>query len=160
MSIPITKTHHLPLAYWLLFAYIEPFEAINGAFMTHFLPHTYYTANALMPSSLAASTTISPATQIVLSQLATMYLGFGLVEIIITRLCGDMRVWRAYVAVLVLSDACYLYSLRPLGAEAYWRADLWGVVGWGNFGLLYLHTILRVCFLVGWGVRKVGGKED
>lgn len=160
MSSPITKTHHLPLIYWLFFAYVEPFEAINGAFMTHFLSHTYYTSNALMPASVAATTTISPATQIVLSQLATMYLGFGLTEIVITRLCGDIRVWRAYVAAQVVSDLCFLYSMRPLGLETYWRADLWNLVAWGDFGILYVQLIIRLAFLAGWGVRKVGGKVD
>lgn len=159
MDSPI-EFYQMHVIYWLFLAYAEPFQAIMGGFITHFRSHYYYTSNANMTSAEAAATIITPATQIALSQLATMYVGFGLTEIIITRLSRDMRLWRAYVLALVAHDALYLYSMRPLGLETYWRPDRWNLVTWGDFGILYVNTIIRLCFLAGVGVKRTAEKDE
>jgi len=144
---------HIPLIYVVLLAYYEPLSALNGALIVHLWPQHYYALNAMIPESDPAAA-ISPATHMVLMQVAGLYVAWGLSEAIIFHRCKDMGTWKIFIASLLLSDLGILWSVHPLGWEAYWRLDRWNYIAGANFALCYSFFVLRVCFLLGVGIRR------
>ncbi|TQV94454.1 hypothetical protein V2A60_005497 [Cordyceps javanica] len=149
----------LPLIYRLFFLVLEPVSALVGAYFCHARQARYLTL--LDASSAAAATYATGAvplgTSVALSQLAAMYLFFALNEAVVLRSTGDLRVWRAVLAVLLLADLAHLYALRalaapPRGSGVYHDVLAWNAADWGNVPWVYAGAALRVCFLAGVGM--------
>jgi len=52
----------------------------------------------------------------------------------------------------------------PLALEkgvenVYWKVGEWTGTEWGNVGFVYLCLVVRVAFLLGFGVKKVEGRK-
>ena len=139
-----SQTIQVGLQYRIFFLYIEPFFTLLGAYYAFFQPQTYL---LLTHAASAPKYGIPTSTQIVMSQLANLYLLFAVNEAILLRTTSDLKVWRAVIVGLLIADCGHLYSVRPLGAQIYWAVDRWNSIDWGNIGFVYLGALMRISFL-------------
>ncbi|KAH7402355.1 hypothetical protein DE146DRAFT_610629 [Phaeosphaeria sp. MPI-PUGE-AT-0046c] len=140
----------IPSLYRLVFLYLEPLSIFVGAVYAHFLQPTYL---HLTHAASAPRATVPISTSIVLSQLANLYLGLGLLEACVLRATSDRHVWRTFLAILLLADFGHLYSVAPVGRGVYWEYWTWNSIDWGNVGAVYLLALTRTLFLCGVGFR-------
>jgi hypothetical protein len=148
----------LPAAYTTFFLFIEPISALVGAFYAHFKPLDYLQMTHLSSSPSYAST-IPLSTNIVLTQLANLYLLFALNEALVLRSTSDLRVWKTVLFGLLLADFGHLYSVSALGPEIYWSFWKWNAMDWGNIGFVYAGVMMRMAFLAGVGLNTKSGQE-
>jgi hypothetical protein len=148
----------LPAAYTTFFLVIEPISALVGAFFAHFKPLNYLQMTHLSSAPSNAST-IPVSIQIVLTQLANLYLLFAINEALVLRSSSDIRVWRTVLFGLLLADFGHLYSVSALGPAIYWRFWEWNAMSWGNVGFVYAGATMRMAFLAGVGLNTKGGQE-
>jgi hypothetical protein len=148
----------LPIVYRVSFLLVEPLFALAGALLAHFQPFWYLQLTHASSSPLTAST-IPVSTNIVLDQLANLYLLFAFNEAFILRSTSDLRVWRTVLLGCLIADFGHLYSVRELGLEVYWRFWEWNSMDFGNIGFVYLGASLRIAFLLGIGL-KTGGSAS
>jgi len=148
----------LPAAYTTFFLFIEPISALVGAFYAHFKPLAYLQMTHLS-SSPTSSSTIPLSTNIVLTQLANLYLLFALNEALVLRSTSDLRVWRTVLFGLLLADFGHLYSVSGLGKEVYWSFWRWNAMDWGNIGFVYAGATMRMLFLAGVGLGTRSAQE-
>ncbi|KAH8658821.1 hypothetical protein BGZ60DRAFT_339933, partial [Tricladium varicosporioides] len=139
----------LPRLYSLFFLVIEPLSALVGAYYAHFQPSTYLT---LTNPSSPASKNLPLSTNIVLTQLANLYLLFALNEALVLRSTSDLTVWRTVLVGLLIADFGHLYSVKSLGLGIYWKLWEWNSMAWGNVGFVYAGACMRMCFLSGVGL--------
>lgn len=137
---------------------IEPVSALVGAFYAHFKPLAYLRMTHLS-SSPSSPATIPLSTNIVLTQLANLYLLFALNEALVLRSTSDLRVWRTVLFGLLLADFGHLYSVRMLGVQMYWSFWTWNAMDWGNVGFVYLGAAMRMAFLAGVGLDSRSRRE-
>jgi hypothetical protein len=156
-----TKVNHgfqLPAVYSCFFLFIEPVSALVGAFYAHFKPLDYLQLTHL-PSSPSNMSAIPLSTDIVLTQLANLYLLFALNEALVLRSTNDLRVWRTVLFGLLLADCGHLYSVSSLGPQIYWRFWTWNAMHWGNVGFVYAGALMRLSFLAGVGLKTQKGQR-
>lgn len=147
----------IPTPYVAFFHWIEPFSTALGAlYSTDLLPLQSTYLSLTHPPTSSVPTTIRE--NIVLNQLANLYFCFALLEATILRATTDLKVWRVFLFGLLVADFGHLYSVHALGAEKYWSLTGWNAIDWGNLGFVYLGATMRICFLVGVGLRTGGGK--
>jgi len=146
----------LPAAYTLFFLTIEPISALVGAFYAYFRPLAYLqlTHSAYSPST---ATSIPISTNIVLAQLANLYLLFALNEAFVLRSTSDLKVWRAVLIGLLIADFGHLYSVSTKGLDVYWKITQWNAMDWGNVGFVYAGAGMRIAFLSGVGLKTAAG---
>jgi hypothetical protein len=133
------------LPYRLVFLYVEPVSIFTGAVYAHLLQATYLD---LTHAASAPGLSVPISTRIVLSQLANLYLGLGLLEAFVLRATSDLKVWRVFLAILLLADVGHLYSVAPVGAAIYWEYWRWNAIDWGNLGFVYFLAVTRTLFLL------------
>ena len=141
-----------PLAYRLFFHYIEPVCTLAGAIAAALTPQKYLEMTYASPTPGLA--TVSTGTHVVLRQLGNLYLAFALNEALVLRATNDLKVWRAFLLVLLIADFGHLLSVLPVGANIYYSLNKWGPMDWGNLGFVYLGAATRICFLSGVGLGK------
>jgi hypothetical protein len=137
-------------AYRLVFLYLEPLSIFTGAVYAHLLQSTYLD---LTHAASAPGLSVPISTAIVMSQLANLYLGLGLLEAFVLRATAELKVWRCFLAILLLADIGHLYSVAPVGTAIYWEYWRWNAIDWGNVGFVYFLAITRTLFLLGVGVH-------
>jgi hypothetical protein len=137
--------------YRIFFLVIEPISALVGAFFTHFRQETYLT---LLNAASAPTTQAPKATSVAMSQLANMFFFFALNEALVLRSTADLRVWRTVLFVLLVADVGHLFSMSELGTGIYWDVVSWNASDWGNVPFVYAGMIMRVCFLMGFGLGE------
>ncbi|ROT36187.1 hypothetical protein SODALDRAFT_328550 [Sodiomyces alkalinus F11] len=142
---------NLPLAYRIFFLLIEPIATAVGAFYAHFRPDKYL---HLTHAASAPSPTVPLGTEIALSQLGNLYLAFALSEALVLRCTADLRVWRAFLFVLLIADFGHLYTVRALGPSIYYDVSAWNAIDWGNIPYVYFAAAVRIAFLSGVGMRS------
>ena len=142
----------LPLPYRAAFLLIEPVFALAGAIIAHFKPLEYLqlTHGASAPMTTSS---IPLSTNIVLTQLANLYLLFAFNEAFILRSTSDLRVWRTVLLGMLIADFGHLYSVSPLAPDIYWKVARWNVMDFGNVGFVYAGACMRLAFLCGIGLR-------
>ncbi|ESZ91158.1 hypothetical protein SBOR_8457 [Sclerotinia borealis F-4128] len=148
----VSPDFRLPMAYSWFFLVIEPISALLGAYYAYFRPLTYLQLTDLS-SSPSLETSIPLSTNIVLTQLANLYLLFAINEALVLRATSDLRVWKTVLFGLLLADLGHLYSVRGLGWEIYWNVMVWNKMAWGNVGFVYIGAAMRLAFLRGWGLN-------
>jgi hypothetical protein len=139
------------LPYCLVFLYAEPVSIFTGAVYAHLLQATYLD---LTHAASAPGPSVPISTRIVLSQLANLYLGLGLLEALVLRATSDLKVWRVFLAILLLADVGHLYSVAPVGVAIYWEYWRWNAIDWGNLGFVYFLAVTRTLFLLGVGAQS------
>lgn len=135
----------VPWAYRLFFLYVEPISALLGAFKAFFEPDDYL---RLTHAASAPSAEAPLAVKIVLYQLSNLYLLFAMNEALLLRVTQDMRVWKIFLANLLLADIGHLYSVRGLGPDVYLSPCTWTMMDWGNVAFVYLGATMRIMFLL------------
>lgn len=146
-----TGEFKLPLVYRAAFLLIEPIFALSGAIVAHFKPLDYL---QLTHGDSAPLTTASIplSTNVVLTQLANLYLLFAFNEALILRSTSDLHVWRTVLLGMLIADFGHLYSVSALGPDIYWKVTQWNVMDFGNVGFVYAGACLRIAFLCGIGL--------
>ncbi|GAD96690.1 hypothetical protein SMAC_06673 [Paecilomyces variotii No. 5] len=150
----------IPIFYRIFLLYVEPFFSLMGAFYAGERPRAYLQLTDLRSAPLMG---IPVGTEVVLRQLANLYLLFALNEAIVLRVTDDVRVWRALLVGLLIADFGHLYSLLPLGLDVYWKVHHWTEMDWGNVAFVYFGAATRVAFLTGVGFSArssmIGGQR-
>lgn len=141
----------LPFAYRLFFLLIEPLATAVGAFYAFFRPDEYL---HLTHAASAPSGPVPLGTEIALSQLGNLYLAFALSEAVVLRSTADLRVWRAFLFVLLLADFGHLYTVRAHGLSIYYDVFSWNAIDWGNIPYVYFAAAVRIAFLSGFGLKS------
>jgi len=151
-TTPPPGSFQLPLIYRIFFLFFEPACAILGAYGAHVQSELYL--SMMHPAS--ASSPLPTGTTMAMSQLANMYLFFGLNEAFVLRSTADLRIWRTVIGGMLVADLGHLYSCLPLGTHIYYSG--WGTnfMNWGNIPFVYLGAAIRIAFLLGIGL---GGKK-
>jgi hypothetical protein len=150
---------NVPLWYNIFFLYIEPFSTLVGAYYAWFLPSTYLTLTHA--ASKANTIGVPTGTEVVLRQLANLYIAFALNEALVLRASSDLRVWRTLLIGLLIADFGHLYACFPLGLKTYYDIANWNAMAYGNYGFVYVGATTRICFLLGVGMgagKKGKGK--
>lgn len=152
-------TFLLPLYYRLFFLSIEPISALAGFAMAFFNAQKYLSLTD--PSSPINS--IPTSTNIVLLQLANLYLLFAFNDAFILRSTSDMRVWKTLILGTLIADIGHLWSVsgHVMGFGVYWKVWLWNAMDWGNVAFVYIGILSRFCFLLGVGMpgKSKSGKR-
>lgn len=143
-----TPTPSIPAFYRLLYLYIEPLSTVVGAFYAHFLQSTYLD---LTHSSSAPGAAVPISTQVVLSQLANLYLGLAILEASVLRSTSDLKVWRALIIGMLIADLGHLGAIAPVGSWVYWQYWRWNSIDWGNVPVVFFLAATRCCLLLGVG---------
>ena len=136
--------------YRLFFLFVEPLSALVGAYYAYFQPQTYLD---LTHQSSSPKLGIPKSTQIVLGQLANLYLLFALNESLILRATSNIQIWRTLLACLLIADVGHLLTVKSLGIGIYWNVMSGNAIDCGNVGFVYLGATMRISFLAGFGVR-------
>ena len=164
--------------YCLVFLTLEPLFALGGAYLTYFTPSDYL--NSLYPYAPFnfLPKTLPPSVTIAMTQLSSCYLHFAFSEVVVLRFAAqkhprhttfdtvlgmewriiDTKIWRAMVIGMLVSDVGHLWSVRSLGAKAYYD-----FAGWNQASAMlitYAFVLARLCFLAGVGVKKLQQHED
>lgn len=153
---PTIQPFALPAYYSFFFLILEPISALAGAYMAYFQPSNYLTLTTPFTPSPAD---IPLSTNIVLAQLANLYLLFAINEALVLRSTSDLKVWKTVLFGLLVADLGHLYSVKGLGLEGYWRFWDWNVMAWGNVGFVYAGALMRVCFLTNVGLGSEMGRK-
>ena len=152
-------TQEIAPIYKGFFLYLEPFFASVGAYYAFHQPQTYL---ELTHAPTAPKYGIPTSTQIILNQLANLYLLFAINEAFVLRATSDLKVWRTVIIGLLVADLGHLYSISSLGLHIYWSVKHWNAIDWGNIGFVYMGAVMRVSFLIwpgalpGWSGRSTG----
>jgi len=156
MSGQYTTQGQYGLIYRLLFFYLEPFFALGGTYLCHFNPSSYF--SKVLPGNIDP---ILPNTQLILTNLASSYLHFAIIEAVTLRLTNDKRVWISVIVAMLANDLGHLWSLwrirREMEVGFAW--DFGSAVDWQTFGPTYLPLVLRLAFLAGWDGWTGTGEE-
>lgn len=152
--MPIQRSRiSYPWIYRLFFLYIEPLSIFIGAIIAFFFPKTYLEIvhAAHTSQTLPYSRPNAPDTQILLSQLANVYILFALNEALVLRSTSDIQVWRTMQKVLLIADFGHLCIVFGLGTNVRWDAGELSTTDWGK---PLLFAGLRIAFLIGVGLES------
>lgn len=147
----------LPRYYRLFFLLVEPISALAGFTMAFFKPQKYLSLTDHL-SPITSTAPIPTSTNIVLLQLANLYLFFAFNEAFILRSTSDMRVWKTLIVGMLIADFGHLWSVsgHVMGSGVYWKVWLWNAMDWGNVWFVYVGILSRICFLLGVGMTGKG----
>ncbi|KAM7188597.1 NADP-dependent alcohol dehydrogenase 6 [Rhypophila sp. PSN 637] len=149
-----TTSFGVPFLYRMFFLLLEPISALAGAYLAHLRKSDY-----LRLTHAASSPDVIPlGTDVVLSQLANLYLFFAMNEALILRATNDLRVWKRLIFCMLVADFGHLYSIRDLGPQVYWNVASWNAMDWGNVFIVYLGALMRLAFLFNIGLGVKGRK--
>lgn len=151
LEMTVISIDRIPRVYRYFFLYVEPFSALIGAYYSCFQQILYL---ELTHKPTAPNITIPLSTEIVLTQLANLYLLFALNEAVVLRATRELMVWRALLCCLLIADFGHLYSVHRLGLHIYWRFWHWNAIDWGNIAFVYAGATIRLCFLFGLGIGE------
>ncbi|KAI9646122.1 hypothetical protein NHQ30_005562 [Ciborinia camelliae] len=144
--------HRLSMLYSWFFLIIDPISAVIAAYYAYFKPTTYLQSADAVSAPLF-DFTIPLSTNIVLTQLASLYLLSAFNEALILRMTSDMRIWNTVMFGLLLADLGHLYSMKGLGYEIYWDVARWNRADLANVGFVYVRLLMRFAFLTDFGLN-------
>ena len=126
--------------------YFEPLCAINGAILALFCPTSLF--SIMLPPNTSIS--ITAIHEFLITNIASLWLFFAIIEAIVLRLTSDLKIWCAVVGAMLVSDIGFLYAPQRIlpGWDVYWRVDQWRWEEWVNIGSSSLLLLIRVAFLV------------
>ncbi|KAI9685657.1 MAG: hypothetical protein M1822_004217 [Bathelium mastoideum] len=155
-SSGIVDRRRIPILYRFVFLYLEPISVLIGAYLALFRPTTYLTAvHALPPSAdlSTAPTKYGPTVNVLLAQLANVYILFPLLERSVLGSTQDVRVWRAMLRALLVADVGHLLIVgnisADVGLQLFVRLREIGLADWAK---PLCMIIVRTAFLCGWGL--------
>jgi hypothetical protein len=113
---PLSLHRSIPWPYTLYFLYLDPLFAIFGTLLIIFQPVKFLTSTS--PIALSQPT-IAPIIQLLLTNIAALYLLLALNEGLVLRASGEIRVWKAVLSSLVVADVGHLYAVWYASSLAY-----------------------------------------
>ncbi|KAF3929432.1 hypothetical protein AA313_de0202929 [Arthrobotrys entomopaga] len=144
------------LIYRLLFFYLEPISALGGAYLTHFHPQKYYT---IVLPDFHPPLTITTELQLALTNLASSYVYFTIMEAVLLRVTNDRRVWRVAIVGMLVNDFIHLWGLYVArGGGLGWELGRYG--DWETWVPTYFPIAVRMAFLMGFDGWSGGGDEN
>ncbi|KAJ6513502.1 hypothetical protein DFH09DRAFT_999097 [Mycena vulgaris] len=155
----MTTQTSIPLLYKLFFLYIEPISALAGAYYAAFRPEDYL-RDLSLAGARPASSTLTTQSNMVLLQLANLYLLFALNEHLVLSSTNSLKTWRRLLFGLLVADFGHLISMAPLGVDVFWRVGDWNAMVWGSVGFVYAGASMRMAFLAGLGLPKGNADEN
>ena len=140
----VSATATIPLLYRILLLYIEPFFAVNGAFIAFFRPAQYA---ALLTR---ASVPYDPSTQYLYTSIGGLWLMFAFNQAVILRLYDDVRLWKLLCVGMLLSDAGHSWAMiQGLGGWSQWiKIGEWVTSDWNLFLTSLPFAVVRVLVLL------------
>jgi hypothetical protein len=146
--------------YTIFFIYLEPISALAGAYYAAFQPQAYLNDLSLSGTiANRAAPVVTTQMNMVLLQLANLYLLFALNEHLVLSSTTSTKTWRRLLSVLLLADFGHLASMAPLGSDVFWKVWQWNAMVWGSVGFVYLGASLRISFLYGLGLKNSTNKK-
>ncbi|TAQ91555.1 hypothetical protein B7494_g21 [Chlorociboria aeruginascens] len=161
-----TMAFTVALPYKIWFLWFEPISAAISPILIMRNPVDFLTNTSpigltpyIVPSD-SSTKSVNPLTFFLSTNIAALYLFFGLSEFIVLRATKELSVWKALFFAMIFSDAGHLYSMWAAGPDVFFDPTAWTRSGdIVNYGMLWLGLILRIAFLLGLGVRSgVEGK--
>ncbi|KAJ7289287.1 hypothetical protein C8J57DRAFT_1277229 [Mycena rebaudengoi] len=150
----------IPFIYKLFFLYIEPISALAGAYYAAFRPAEYIRDLSLAGIPAADPVALTTQGNMVLLQLANLYLLFALNEHLVLSSTTSLKTWRRLLFGLLVADFGHLISMAPLGVDVFWRVGDWNAMVWGSVGFVYAGASMRMAFLAGLGLGVDGVKRE
>ncbi|KAJ7464353.1 hypothetical protein FB451DRAFT_1561676 [Mycena latifolia] len=150
---------NIPLIYRLFFLYIEPISALAGAYYAAFRPEDYL-RDLSLPGARPEPSSLTTQSNMVLLQLANLYLLFALNESLVLSSTNSLKTWRRLLFGLLVADFGHLISMAPLGADVFWRVPDWNAMVWGSVGFVYAGASMRMSFLAGLGLPAETGDKS
>jgi hypothetical protein len=139
---------HIPFIYRLCHLWLEPCAALGGTYQLAFAPQLYHT---FMPQTAQ----YSPASQLIYTQLAVMYLFLAAIEAVVLRVTTELRVWKAVLFVVLLSDIGHVYALwMEMGTHVFFTPALWTAKDGVSMLTYLLPAILRIAFMLDVGLPE------
>jgi hypothetical protein len=156
-----TSPHPIPLVYRVFHIYIEPISAILGALQSLVITPTYLSI-ITQPSIYVSGTPLTGLNNLLLAQVASLYVLLGVAELTVLRTSRDIKVWTGLIIAITCSDVGHLYAAwigqgGLDGGLAFWDPRLWRQEEWINLGLTWFSFFLRLAYLAGVGM---GGSKD
>ena len=149
----MSSSVQVPLAYRILFLYLEPVAITSGALQSFFTPDKF--THFLSPTP----TKVPKELQIIFSYLSATYLLLAWNEAVVLRCTSSLKVWKAIQLGIFLSDALHMYATAvALGPGRFWNPRKWRVEDRINLGLIGGNGMVRLMFLLGVGMEKAGAK--
>lgn len=143
---------HVQIApiYRLWHLYIEPFGAFYGAVLSSRSPRLYL--SAMSPGANLSH--YHPEVQVIFDQLAATYFLFAFNQGVVLRVAdGNLRVWRAMLAGMLLCDVFHVAGTAKALGPALLDPAAWRLYDWVNVVMLLIPLVLRSAFLAGVGVQ-------
>ncbi|KAH8594959.1 hypothetical protein B0O99DRAFT_652462 [Bisporella sp. PMI_857] len=148
-----SPTNATALIYRIYFLYLDPILALGGAYLIYTDPSKFLHSTIPQPLTLTP-TTLTPLLALLLTNIAALYVYLALNEALVLRLSSELKVWKAVILGLVISDAGHIYAVYAAAPERLFEILKWTNDEWINNGILILGLLLRIGFLVGFGNRK------
>lgn len=155
MSAQSPTLPYIPLAYRILLLYVEPFFALNGAYLLMSKPAVYL--NTFSPHLAYA-----PSNQIIYDQLGAVYILFAFNQAVVLRVAQDIRVWKAILMGILICDSVHAWTgFKLMAADGNMNPVGWRPEDWTAILALFIPGAMRVAFLcgVGLGNEKVDSKK-
>jgi len=138
--------------YRIFFLSIEPLLAFSGALLSHFHPHKFVTSITPAPVNTSPPLVVTPVIQLLCTNIAALYLLFTINEVIVLRLSNDIKVWRAVIGGMLVSDIGHLYGVYAADPARATEWGKWVMEEWFNVLTLSFGAVVRLGFLAGVGV--------
>jgi hypothetical protein len=134
------------MAYRLLLFWIEPFFALNGAYLLMKKPTAYL--NTFSPNLAYA-----PSNQIIYDQLGAVYILFAFNQAVVLRIAKDIRVWRAVILGILICDSVHAWTgFKVMAADGNMDPLGWRPEDWTAILALFVPGAMRIAFLCGVGI--------
>ncbi|KAH7323264.1 hypothetical protein B0I35DRAFT_427386 [Stachybotrys elegans] len=145
MASPSVHVHKF---YDIWFKWVDPLTLIPTVYATLFMPEVML--DSFIPAQMSP---YNPDHGFLFHQLAALFSFIAVVQGVVLRITGDIKVWRAVNAGILLVDISMLASLY-VSLKQQDRLSLGEIRGgdWGNLFFTSLVTLIRVAFLSGVGV--------
>jgi hypothetical protein len=137
--------------YRIYFTWLEPVFATSGAYLCHARPGFFLETSTPSP---VIGNDVTPTVQLLLTQIASLYIMHALVMSTVLRASNEINVWRAVMFAIAIADSGHLYALYAAAPGPFLDLATWRSEDWTNYGILGLGLVLRVAFLLGIGNRK------
>ncbi|KAF2033857.1 hypothetical protein EK21DRAFT_57914, partial [Setomelanomma holmii] len=138
----------IPAVYKIWHLWIEPLMALGGVYKLHWNPEEYF-------SYMPRTARYSPEARIICDQLASTYLMFAVIELLVLRVAYNLQTWKAVVFALTVCDAGHVYAAwAEMGTMDFFCPWLWQGKDTVTMVLTVAPLLLRIAFLLELGFRK------
>lgn len=137
----------IPLPYLVILLWLEPVVVFSGSLACYFRPTEFL--------QTFTDARYAPSNQVIYDVLGANYVLFAWNEAVVLRFCKDLRVWKAFVLGVLVSDILHLYaSWAVIGTEAFFNPMKWRSGEWITYTTLYVSAANAVAFLMEIGFSK------